>query len=138
MRRVVVVSEGGAHVEAALGSLGAAGLEAVRAGSFAEARALVESGGVAVVIIGTLEIWQGPAAQPVATLPNALRRGSVIVLVIPGIATGDGSRAFLASVDLVIAPADSARLGELVAGALQAKRALVGKLDPVAAARLGG
>jgi len=54
------------------------------------------------------------------------------------LATGDGARAFLLSVDLVVAPGDAARLGELVASGLQTKRVLVARLDGHAAARLGG
>ena len=134
----MVISEGGAPVDSVLGALGSAGLEAVVVASFAEARAHVEAGTVVVVVLATPERWQSDKALPLAALPAGLRRGCVIALVGAGLATGDGARAFLLSVDLVVAPGDTARLGDLVASGLQSKRVLVARLDSHAAARLGG
>ena len=138
MRRAVVISEGGAPVESVLGALGSAGLEAVAVASFGEARAQVETGAVVVIVLATPERWQSEKALPLTALPANLRRGCVIALVGAGLATGDGARAFLLSVDLVVAPGDAARLGDLVASGLQSKRVLVARLDGQAAARLGG
>lgn len=71
-------------------------------------------------------------------MPAALRRGCLVVLVNAGVQTGDGWRAFLANVDLLVAAADAPRLGELLRAALAAKKQLVGLLDPEAANRLLG
>jgi hypothetical protein len=60
------------------------------------------------------------------------------VLVGPGLTTGDGMRAFFLGMELVVAVADTARLGELVSAAVASKRTLVAPLDPVASAKLGG
>ncbi|NCO69313.1 MAG: hypothetical protein GW878_02165, partial [Acidobacteria bacterium] len=78
------------------------------------------------------------AATAFSTLAPALRRGLVLTLIGGNLTTGDGVRAFLLNADLVVGPGELARLGDLLAGALAQKRALVAGLDPAAASRLGG
>jgi hypothetical protein len=137
VKRAVVVADGRLQVEAVLGALAAAGFEAVASGSVADVRSQVEVGAVAVVLGASAETGEvAPAA--IGSMPPAIRRSCVVVLLGPGLTTGDGMRAFLLGVDLVVAAADTARLGELVGAAVASKRSLVSPLDPVAAAKLGG
>ncbi|BCW93668.1 MAG: hypothetical protein ACOY7U_03290 [Acidobacteriota bacterium] len=136
MRRVVLVS--GNQAQAYQGALAASGFEAVTVPSYRQARMEVEAGAVAVVVCPEAPAWGGPDAQPLLAMPAALRRGCLLVLVNPGAQTGDGWRAFLANVDLLVAAADAPRLGELLRAALAAKKQLVGLLDPEAANRLSG
>ena len=138
MKRAVVVGDGKLHVESALGALTASGFEAVAVASATEARIQVEAGAQVVVVGATGMPWTGERSAPLATMPPALRRGFLLVLVETGFVTGEGIRAFLLGADLVVATADLGRLGELASGALAAKRQLVAALDPIAAARLGG
>lgn len=139
MKRVVVMAETGAPLEAALGALSAAGFEAQSAAGADAARSLVEAGAIAVVLIASAaSTVDAAAAQAFATLPPGPRRGLVIALIGANLTTGDGVRAFLLNADLVVATADLTRLGDLLAGALAVKRGLVAGLDPAAAARLGG
>ena len=137
MKRAVVVADGRLQVEAVLGALAAAGFEAVASASLVEARSQVESGAVAVVLGSSGEAGDA-ALAPLAGLPAAMRRCCVVVLIGPGLTTGDGMRAFLLGVDVVVGVADTARLGELVGAAVASKRMLVAPLDPVASAKLGG
>lgn len=137
MKRAVVVADGRLQVEAVLGALAAAGFEAVASSSVAEVRPQVEVGAVAVVLGASGETGEAAPAA-IAAMPPAIRRSCVVVLLGPGLTTGDGTRAFLLGVDLVVAAADTARLGELVGAAVASKRSLVAPLDPVAAAKLGG
>ncbi len=137
MRRVAVVKDGLPVAEALLGLLTAAGFEAVAVVGAAEARTQVEGGAVAV-ILGFTEGADLQRFFPVLAMPAAARRGCVVALLGPGLATADGVRAFLLSADLVVAPTETQRLGELLGGALAAKRTLVAMLDPAAAARLAG
>lgn len=138
MRRAVVLADGHLQVEAVLGALSAAGFEAVAVGSAAEIRPHVESGAT-VVVVGVAGGAEDAAhAAVLAAMPPALRRSCVVVLLGAGPATGDGLRAFLQGVDLVVAAGDAVRVGELACAAVAAKRALVAPLDPVAAGRLGG
>ena len=138
MRRAVVLADGHLQVEAVLGALSAAGFEAVAVGSAAEIRPQVESGAT-VVVVGVAGGAEDAAhAAVLAAMPPALRRSCVVVLLGAGPATGDGLRAFLLGVDLVVAAGDAVRVGELACAAVAAKRALVAPLDPVAAGRLGG
>jgi hypothetical protein len=137
VKRAVVVADGRLQVEAVLGALAAAGFEAVAASSLAEARTQLEIGAVAVVLGSSAEGGDVGLAA-LAGIPPAMRRGCVVVLVGPSFTTGDGMRAFLLGVDLVVATPDVARLGDLVGGAVASKRALVAPLDPLAAAKLGG
>jgi len=141
MKRALVVSGGVFQVESALGALAAAGFEAVVADGLSELRAQVEAGTVAAVVGYTGNAGSATDLERVAAiaeLPPVLRRSLVVVLVGPGLATRDGVRAFLLSVDLLVATPDLPRLGALLSGAIAAKRALVVPLDPVVAARLGG
>lgn len=138
MKRAVVVAGGSIHVETALGSLAAAGFEALTVPSAAEARAVLEAGAI-VVVVGVIgDAWSQERAWPLASMPSMLRRSCLAILVGDAFTTGDGARAFLLGVDLVLRASDLARLGELAGKALAAKRALVGRLDMAAAARLGG
>jgi hypothetical protein len=137
VKRAVVVADGRLQMEAVLGALAATGFEAVASGSVAEVRSQVEVGAVAVVLGASGEAGEAAPAA-IGGMPPAIRRSCVVVLVGPGLTTGDGMRAFLLGVDLVVAAADAARLGELVGAAVASKRSLVAPLDPVAAARLGG
>jgi hypothetical protein len=137
MKRAIVVANGHLQVETVLGALAAAGFEAVASGSLAESRAQVDVGAVAVVIGSSGERGDAGLAG-LAGISPATRRGCVVVLVGPSFTTGDGMRAFLMGADLVVGASDVARLGELVGGAVASKRALVGPLDPLAAAKLGG
>jgi hypothetical protein len=137
MRRVAIVRDGLPVADALLGLLTAAGFEAVAVPGAAEARAQVETGAVAVVL-GFLESADPQRYSPVLSMPAALRRGVVVALLGPGLTTADGVRAFLLSADLVVAPPETQRLGELLAASLGAKRALVLLLDPAAGARLAG
>ena len=138
MRRAVVVADGHLQVEVAFGALSAAGFEAVAVGSAAEIRPQVELG-AAVVVMGAADGGQDPArAAVLAALPPGLRRSCVVVLIGAGTVTGDGLRAFMLGVDLVVAVGDSAQVGELAGAAIATKRALVAPLDPFAAGRLGG
>ena len=134
MKRAVVVADGRLQVEAVLGALAAAGFEAVASGSVAEVRSQVEGGAVAVVLGGSAVADEAALGG----MPPAVRRSCVVALLGPGLTTGDGMRAFLLGVDLVVAPTDTARLGELVGAAVASKRNLVSLLDPVAAAKLSG
>jgi len=137
VKRAVVVADGRLQVEAVLGALAAAGFEAVASTSLAEARSQVESGAVAVVL-GSSGEEGDPALSGLAGMPAATRRCCVVVVVGPGLTTGNGMRAFLLNVDLVVAVADTARLGELVGAAVASKRMLMAPLDPVASGKLGG
>ncbi len=138
MRRALVVADGNLQVEAALGALAAAGFEAMAAEGPAEIRTQVELG-AAVVVLGAAGGGLDPArAAALAALPQSLRRSCVVVLVGGGPATGDGLRALMLGVDLVVAAGDAARLGDLAGAAVAAKRTLVAPLDPAAAGRLGG
>lgn len=136
MRRVVLVS--GNQAQAYQGALAASGFEAVMATSYRQARMEVEAGAVAVVVCPEAPPWGGPDSQPLWNTPAPLRRGCLLVLVSPGVQTGDGWRAFLANVDYLVSVADTPRLGELLRAALAAKKQLVGLLDPEAANRLSG
>jgi hypothetical protein len=138
VKRVVVVADGELHVETALGSLAAAGLEGVTAADVAAARSLVESGALALVVGVGGNAWEGERARPVVTMHSALRRGCVVALVGDDYASLDGTRAFALGVDLVVKRGDLASLGELVNRALTSKRSLVAPLDCAAASRLGG
>ena len=137
MKRAVVVGDGHVHAETALGALAATGCEAVQVGSVAEARAGVEAGAM-VMVVGTADAAvTAERTAPLAALPPGMRRGCVVVLVGEGLETGNGMQAFVHGVDLVVSRTDLAKLGEFVAAAIAAKRALVALLDPAAAARLG-
>ena len=68
MKRVVVVGDGELHVETALGSLAAAGLEGVTAPDVSVARAEVERGALAMVVGVGSSGWEGQRAAPVATM----------------------------------------------------------------------
>ncbi len=138
MRRALVVADSNLRPEAVLGALSAAGFEAVAVESPVEIRSQVELG-AAVVVLGAAGggLDQAQAAA-LAALPHGLRRSCVVMLIGGGPATGDGLRAFLLGVDLVVAAGDAARLGEFAGAAVAAKRALVTPLDPAAATRLGG
>ena len=138
MKRAVVVADGGIQIDAVLGALAAAGFEAVATGSVTEVRSHVELGAAAVVLGVSPEGPDGSHAAALLSMPPTLRRSCVVALVGPGLATGDGMRAFLLGVDLVVSAGDIARLGELVGAALASKRTLVAPLDPTAAAKLGG
>ncbi len=138
MRRAVVLGGGSLQADAALGALAAAGFDAVAAGGAAELRGHVEIGATVVVLGSAGGGLDAAAAAALATLPAALRRGCAVLVVGPGLVTGDGLRAFLLGVDLVVATADAARIGELAASAVGVKRVLVAPLDPAAAGRLGG
>lgn len=136
MKRVVLVSDNAA--QAYQGALAAAGFEAVAVPSYRKARMEVEAGAVAVVVCPEAPSWGGADSQLLVAMPAALRRGCLVVLVSPGVQTGDGWAAFVASVDLIVAATDAPRLGDFLRAALTAKRQLVGLLDPEAASRLGG
>jgi hypothetical protein len=138
MKRAVVVSDGRLQVETVQGALAASGFEAVVVASVAEAGPLVEQGAVAVVMGLTAEGLEAGQAAALVSMPSGVRRSCIVALVGPGVSTWDGARAFLLGVDLVVAVADAARLGELVSAAVAAKRALVAPLDPNAAGKLGG
>lgn len=138
MRRAVVVPGGVIRPDTAQGSLGAAGCEAVVVSNPSEARAQVEAGAVVVVVGAGDGEWTGPMSGPLVAMPPPLRRGCVLVLVGPGLTSGDGRQAFTLGVDLVLANSDVERLGEICSEAVGAKRSLVAVLDPAAAARLGG
>jgi len=136
VKRAVVVGDGKLHVESALGALTASGFEAVAVTSTAEARAQVEAGATVVVVGATGAPWTGERAAPLATTPPAVRARFLLVLVESGFVTARGS-APSARADWWWPPPTRA-VGDLVAGALAAKRQLVAALDPAAAARLGG
>lgn len=137
MKRVVLVPDPRVRLDAAAGALAAAGLEAVVASGLAEARQLVEGGALGVVIGVAEGAWAGDRAAALAAWPSALRRRCVVALLGPGLGTGDGVRAFLLGVDLLVSGADLGRLGEVMAGAFHAKGELLAPLDPAAAARFG-
>ncbi len=138
MKRAVVVSDGRLQVDAVLGALAAAGFEAVEVENVNRVRSDLEAGAAAVVL-GYAGHSNDPSHLAVLTsLPPGLRRACVVVLVGPGLATGDGTRAFHLGVDLVVAWHDTPRLGELIDSAVAFKRTLVAPLDPAAATRLGG
>ncbi len=137
MKRAVVLAGPSLQTEAALGALAAAGFDAVAAAGAAEVRGHVEVGAAVVVLGSRGEGLDAAQAAALAAMPPVLRRGCVVVLVGPDLATGDGFRAFALGVDLVVASADAARLGELAGAAVGAKRVLVAPLDPAAAGRFG-
>lgn len=138
MRRVVLLSDPRVRLDAAAGALAAAGLEAVMSTGLADARQLVEGGALGVVIGVAEGAWTGERPAALATWPAAVRRRCVVALLGPGLVTGDGVRAFLLGVDVLVSGADLGRLGEIMTGALQAKGALLAPLDPATAARFGG
>jgi len=137
VKRVVVVRDGLPVADALLGLLTAAGLEAVAVPSAAEARAQVDGTAVAVVL-SWAEGVDPQRHAAVLSMPAAARRGCVVALLGPGLVSGDGVRAFQLGADLVVAPPDSQRLGDMLCAALTAKRSLVALLDPAAATRLCG
>ncbi len=134
MRRIVVVEAPGIHVDTVLGSLGAAGFEAVRATTTDDARRQVEAGAVGIVVAREAE----GVARTLGTLPPTVRRGCLLLLIGAREQKPSGLDAFLAGADLVLGSNECARIGEVTAAALAAKRSLVAALDPAAAARLGG
>ncbi len=134
MRRIVVVEDPGIHVDTVLGSLGAAGFEAVRAASAEDARRQVEAGAVGVVVARDAD----GLGRALGTLPPTVRRGCLLLLVGGREEGASGLEAFLAGADLQLGSNECARIGEVTAAALAAKRSLVAALDPGAAARLGG
>jgi hypothetical protein len=138
MKRAVVVADGPLRPEAVLGALTSSGFEAVTVATLHEARFQVETGATAVVAGINGAPWDGDRVTPINTMLPAVRRSCVVVLVGPGLATGDAAKAFLLNVDLVVSATDAARLGELVGAALALKRHLVAAVDTAAAARLGG
>lgn len=137
MRRIVLLSDPRVRLEPAAGALAASGLEAVTVASMGEARQQVEAGAVGLVIGVASADWTGERASALAAWPSALRRRCVVALMGPGFATGDGVRAFLLGVDLLVVVGDVGKLGEIMSGALLGKGALVAPLDPTAAARFG-
>ncbi|HPC82530.1 MAG TPA: hypothetical protein P5234_04105 [Thermoanaerobaculaceae bacterium] len=137
MRRVVLVPDPRVRLEAAAGALAAAGLEAVVATGLADARRLVEGGALGVVIGVPEGGWVGEEPATLASWPTGVRRRCVVALAGPGLLTGDGVRAFLLGVDLLVSAGDLGKLGEIMACALQTKGALLAPLDPAAAARFG-
>ena len=134
----MVVPGAGVHPDSVSGSLAAAGFEALVVRSVPEARSQVEAGALVMVIGTGGSEWAGPVSVPVLSMPPSLRRSCLVVLAGAGFATGDAWRALTLGVDAVVAASDLERLGEICAGALSAKRALVAPLDAAAAARLGG
>ncbi len=138
MKRAVVVADGQLRPETALGALTSSGFEAVTVTTLAEARFQVETGATVLVAGVNDAHWEGERPTPVNTMLPAVRRSCVVVLVGPGLATGDAAKAFLLNVDLVVSATDAARLGELVGAALALKRHMVAAVDTAAAARLGG
>lgn len=137
MRRVVLLSDPRVRLESAAGGLAASGLEAVTVASMGEARQQVEAGAVGLVVGVASADWTGERASSLAAWPSAVRRRCVVALMGPGFVTGDGVRAFLLGVDLLVVAGDVGRLGEIMSGALLSKGALVAPLDPTTAARFG-
>lgn len=137
MKRILLLSDPRVRLDAAAGALAAAGLEAVSVGTVGEARVQVEGGALGLVIGVGDGGWVGEPSAALAGWPTLVRRKCVVALVGPGLLSGDGVRAFLLGVDLLVSIAEVGRLGEIMAGALQAKGALLAPLDPVAAARFG-
>jgi hypothetical protein len=137
VKRVVVVREGLPVADALLGLLTAAGFEATAVTTAAEARTQVLGTAVAVVL-SWADAQDAQRHAAVLAMAPGLRRGCVVALLGPGLASGDGVRAFQHSADLVVAPGDAQRLGEMLGATLAAKRTLVAILDPAAATRLGG
>lgn len=131
MRRALVVDGCGVHADAVLGTLAAAGFEAIAVPSLQAARPLVEAGAVAVVV--GMGVGEGLAV--LCMWPASVRRACVVA-VLGGDDPG-GMRAFQLGVDVVLPAADEARLGEAMAAALTIKRLLVAPVDAAAAARLG-
>jgi hypothetical protein len=138
VKRAVVVTDGRLQADAVLGALAASGFEAVELDNVSRVRSNVEAGAVAVVLGYAGHTGDPGHLAALAALPPGLRRACVVVLVGPGLATGDGTRAFHLGVDLVVAWHDTPRLGELIDSAVALKRTLVASLDPAAATRLGG
>lgn len=137
MKRVLLLSDPKVRLDSAAGALAAAGLEAVGLGTVAEARGQVEGGALGLVIGVAEGGWGGELAAALAGWPSTVRRKCVVALVGPGLVSGDGVRAFLLGVDLLVAITDVGRLGEIMSAALQAKGALLAPLDPASAARFG-
>lgn len=138
MKRAAVVADGAVHVETALGALAAVGYEAVAVPGAVEAKTQVESG-ASVVVLGMRAGGSSPALPvALATMPGALRRTCVVVLVGDEMTTGDAGLAFRLGADLTLSSRDLASVGEVVGRAVAAKKALVATLDPAAAARLAG
>lgn len=77
-------------------------------------------------------------AQPLLSMPSALKRSCVIVILGNGPATGGGWQAFVLQVELLLSAVDATRLGELLWAVLAAKWRWVGLLDEEAAASLAG
>jgi hypothetical protein len=130
VRRALVVDGSGVRVDVVLGTLAAAGFEALVVPSLDAARPLVETGAVAVVV--GMGVGDGLAA--LNSWPAPVRRGCVVAVLSGEDAGGMG--AFRLGVDVVLPAADEARLGEALATALATKRALVAPVDASAAARL--
>lgn len=137
MKRVILLSDPRVRLEPAAGALAASGLEAVSVSSMGDARLQVEAGAVGLVVGVANAEWSGERAGSLATWPSALRRKCVVALLGPGFVTGDGVRAFLLGVDLLVLAGDVGKLGEIMSCALLTKGALVAPLDPAAAARFG-
>jgi hypothetical protein len=137
VKRIVLLSDQRVRLEPAAGALASSGLEAVSVASMGDARSQVEAGAVGLVVSVANAEWSGERASSLAAWPSALRRRCVVALLGPGFVTGDGVRAFLLGVDLLVVAGDAGKLGEIMSGALQSKGSLVAPLDPTAAARLG-
>ncbi len=131
MRRALVVDGCGLRADTVLGTLAAAGFEALAVPSLHVARALVEAGAVAVVV----GMGVGDRLAALGSWPASVRRGCVVA-VLGGDDPG-GMRAFQLGVDVVLPAAEEARLGEALAAALATKRLLIAPLDAAAGARLG-
>lgn len=137
MKRIVLLSDPRVRLEPAAGALASSGLEAVSVASIADARLQVEAGAVGLVVGVSGADWSGERAAGLAGWPPALRRKCVVALLGSGFVTGDGVRAFLLGVDLLVLAGDVGRLGEIMATALLSKGALLAPLDPASAARFG-
>ena len=138
MKRAVVVGDGHLQVDAVLGALAAAGFEAVEVDHADKVRSGLDRGAEAVVLGYAVDGGNPSPPASINALPAGMRRACVVVLVGPGLTTGDGTKAFQLGVDLVVAWQDTPRVGELIDSAAALKRTLVALLDPAAATRLGG
>ena len=131
VKRAVVVARPALQTEATLGALAAAGFEAVAVAGAAEVRAHVEVGAAAWCLgRRRRRAWRrrrrrrSPRCRPRC---GARASSSWSARASP---PATGLRAFQLGVDLVVATADTARLGELVGAAVAAKRSAGGAARP--------
>lgn len=122
----VYVAGGDPGLRAAVDALRASGFEVEAVDGADEAARRIGPSELSTVVVGEGE----SALQPFHQMPPRVRRRVVLVQIAAGVATADGTAAFVRGVNLLVAPSDLNRLGDLVVLALNRHRDLVSMVEP--------